>query len=80
MEGVIGSLLTVLLDGGRPMVAFLMLVVVMLVLDRSRMVRNIERREERIDAILDQYHKGNLTLVDALNSIKLLLYEIRTKL
>lgn len=62
------------------MVALLMLVIVLLIFDRTRLTKSIERREERIDAILDQYHKGNLTLVDALNSIKLLLYEIRTKL
>lgn len=40
----------------------------------------IAAKEEKIDKIMNDYQQGNLTLTEALNSLKLVLYEIKGKI
>jgi len=48
--------------------------------ERKKLLKEIEKKDKRIDGIIDDYHKGNLTLTEALNSLKLVLYEIKGRL
>ena len=48
--------------------------------ERKKMLEDSKRKDERIDKIIDDYHKGNLTLTEALNSLKIVLYEIKSKI
>lgn len=70
-----------LLSGGGPsaVIAILVLVIVHLILERRRLVAEIAKKDEKMDRIVDDYHKGNLTLAEALNSLKSVLYEIKGK-
>lgn len=56
------------------------MIIAMLLLDRHRLVKDNSRKDEKIERIVDDYYKGNLTLTEALNSLKTVLYEIRLKL
>lgn len=48
--------------------------------ERNRLVKLLEKKDDKIDQIIDDYHKGNITLADALTSLKLVLFEIKSKL
>ena len=38
------------------------------------------KKDEKIEKIFDDYHKGNLTMVETLNGLKMVLVEIKAKI
>lgn len=81
MDNLVENLLKALLAGGQSaVIALLILIIVGLLVDRFRLVKDVSRKDEKIEKIVDDYYKGNLTLTEALNSLKTVLYEIRLKL
>lgn len=81
MDSVIENLLLALLAGGpTAIIAVLVMAIIMLVMERRRLLKKLDKNEEKIDKIIDDYYKGNMTLSEALNSLKLVLYEIKGKL
>ena len=83
MDGVIGSILSILTSGksGAEILPVIMgLIIWHLLVERKRLVEEIQKKDDKIDKIIDDYYKGNLTLTEALNSLKLVLWEIRGKL
>ena len=81
MDTIIEKLLEALLGGG-PMaiIAVLMIVIGALVMERKRLLKEIEKKDDKIDKIIDDYYKGNMTISEAFNSLKLVLFEIKGKL
>ena len=69
--------MTQILHGGPEMIAVLAFVIFLLLLDRKRLTNEITKKDERLGKIVDEYYKGNITLAEALNSLKLVLYEIK---
>ena len=67
-------------DGAQGVVFVLLFVVAGLVWHIVRLGKTIERKDERIEKIIDDYHKGNTTLAEAFNQLRLVLVEIRAKL
>lgn len=51
-----------------------------LLIERKQLMADNKKKEEKIDKIVDDYYRGNLTLTEALNSLKLVLYEIKGRL
>ncbi len=82
MEGVIGSILTILTSGNGTQALPVVLGVIIwhLLGENKKLKSEIEKKDERIDKIVDDYHRGNLTLTEALNSLKLVLFEIKGKI
>jgi hypothetical protein len=80
MENVIGNLISVLLQGGPEVVAVLLLFILLLLFDRKRLIAEVSKKDARIEKIVDEYHNGNLTLTDAMNSLRMVLFELRSKL
>lgn len=81
METIFEKLIGALLGGGpQAIIAILLLVITVLILERRRLIKDIEKKDDRIDKIVDDYHKGNLTLSEALNSLKIVLYEIKSRI
>jgi hypothetical protein len=81
LESLIEKLVGALLGGGpQAIIAILLLVITWLVVERRRLIKEIERKDDRIDKIVDDYHKGNMSLAEALNSLKLVLYEVKSKI
>ena len=51
-----------------------------LLTERKKLVEENKKKDEKIDKIIEDYYKGNLTLTEALNSLKLVLYEIKARI
>lgn len=80
MDSLIQPLITILSHGGPEVVAVLILAIALLLMDRKRLQTDLYKKEERIDKIVDDYHKGNITLAEALNSLKYVLVEVRSRI
>jgi hypothetical protein len=81
LESLIEKLIGALLGGGpQAIIAILLLFITILILERRRLLKEMEKKDERINGIVDDYHKGNMTLAEALHSLKLVLYEVKAKI
>jgi hypothetical protein len=66
--------------GSKPIILILLLVIGGLIWQLRRLMAQIERKDDKIEKIVDDYHKGNMTLTEALNQLKMCLWEIRARL
>lgn len=66
--------------GFKGIIALLLIIIGCLLWDRKHLQENLEKKEEKIEEILDNYYKGNMTLSEALSGLKILLAEIKSKL
>jgi hypothetical protein len=80
MDSTLATLVAPLLNGGPAVIAGLILFIIALLWDRRRLQAEIKEKEAKIDKIVDDYHKGNLTIAEAMNSLKYVLAEIKGKL
>jgi F0F1-type ATP synthase membrane subunit b/b' len=81
MEGILQTLLTALLAGGPgAIIAILVGIIAFLMWERKKLVEAIDKKEEKIEKIIDDYYKGYLTLTEALNGLKMVLMEMKGKL
>lgn len=81
MESLVGNLLSVVLSGGPHAIsACLFLFIIMLLFDRKRLLDTIAKKDARIDGVVTDYYKGNLTLAEAMTSLKNVLFELKMKI
>lgn len=92
MEGIVKTLIPFLVDGGSAaVIAVLVLVIGFLVWDRIQLLKRLsESLKQTLDAkeaekqvileIIEKYHQGNLTMVQAINEIKVVLAAIQGRL
>ena len=83
MDDIISTLLKLLTEGksAADVLPIVMGVIIMFLLnERKALQAENKKKEEKIDKIVDDYYRGNLTLTEALNSLKLVLFEIKGKL
>jgi hypothetical protein len=81
LESLIEKILGIILNGGpTALIAVLVMIIIFLWFERKRLLHELEKKDDKIDRIIDDYSKGNVTLGEALNSLKLVLYEIKGKL
>lgn len=80
MDNVIGNLIAVLLQGGPEVVAVLLLFIMLLLFDRKRLLNELNKKDLRIEKIVDDYHTASITLAEALNALKMVLYELKSRL
>ncbi len=52
----------------------------MLLLDRRRLTAEISRKDEKIEKIVEDYNKGNMTITQALAVLREVLVEIKGRL
>jgi len=79
MDVFLVPLLTILSTNNIPLAAALLFCVLVIV-DRRRILQDYRRREDRIDHIVDEALKGQVTVASALEALKSVLFEIRGKL
>ncbi len=88
MEDLIVAMIGGLVAGGpQAIIIGLVLFILLLVFDRKRMLRDLDKKDEliakkddKIDKIIEDYYKGNMTLADALNQLRLVLYDIKSRI
>jgi hypothetical protein len=80
MSDAISTLIEHLLKGGPEVLAGLTLFIMALLWDRKRLIQEIKDKEVKLDRIVEDYHKGNLTIAEAMYSLKLVLSEIKGRL
>lgn len=78
---ILGKVFDYIVSGGfKGIIALLVCFIALLIWDRKHLQENLEKKEEKIEEILDNYYRSNITLGDALNGLKILLAEIKAKL
>lgn len=81
MDTLIEKLLGAAIAGGPgAVIAILLVIILLLWFERRRLLEEIEKKDDKIDRIIEDYTKGNVTLSEALNSLKFVLYEIKGRL
>lgn len=45
-----------------------------------RLMKQLEKKDEKIYKIIDDYSKNNITITEALNGLKMVLIEIKSKI
>lgn len=81
MDAAIQLLVTITQSGGpAALIAVLILIIGFLFYERTRLLKEVEKKDEKLEKIIDDYYKGNMTISEAFNSLKLVLYEIKGKL
>lgn len=81
MSGVIEPLIQRVFSGGpEAIIAVLMLGITLLLFERKRLLDQLAKKEEKMEKIVDDYYRGNITLSEALNNLKGVLYEIKGKI
>jgi hypothetical protein len=66
--------------GSEAIISILLLFIILLLWERKKTQELLEKKDERLEGIIDDYHDGNITLADALNSLKQVLFEIKGKI
>lgn len=75
-QEIVNSLVS---GGPHAIVIILTFAVFGLLYERSHLTKTIAEKDKKMDKIIDDYYKGNLSLAEALNSLKSVLYEIKAK-
>ncbi len=81
VENITLDILKHIFDGGpKAIVAILLGIIGVMYFEIRRLRSELQKKDERIDQIVDDYYKGNVTLTEALNSLKLVLFEVKARL
>lgn len=73
--------LTHLFNGGsEAVITILVCIIAFLLWEIKRLRENEKSREEKLDKIVDDYHKGNLTIAEAMNSLRYVLAEVKGRI
>lgn len=81
MGSIIDSLITALVDGGNDSLIIILLgIIAALGWYCFRLMKQLEKKDEKIYKIIDDYSKNNITITEALNGLKMVLIEIKAKI
>lgn len=80
MDNILGMLVAAVLHGGPETIAVLILIIILLLFHIRHLTRELAKKDERLAKIVDDYYQGNITLAEALNSLRLVLYEIKIQI
>lgn len=81
MEDIIKSVVELIAKGGDgALTAVLLGMIGLLAWYCWRLTKQLEKKDEKIYKILDDYSKNNITITEAMNGLKMVLIEIKAKL
>lgn len=81
MDDIAKMMLEAVQNGGPNAIIMLLLAFIgILIWDRKRLVAEIEKKDTKLEKIIDDYYRGHLTITEALNGLKVVLAEIKGKL
>lgn len=75
------KLISTVLDGSyQSVIAILLLVIGFLIYDRMNMYKNIQIQNDKFEKVINDYYDVMVKINDTMNSLKLVLQEIKSKL
>jgi len=81
MDAILTKLLDFILQGGpSAIIAIFLLVTVGLLYDRKNIISQIEKKDVKIDKIINDYYTGTINLTETMGNIRIVLLEIKNKL
>ncbi len=83
MDAIITSVMGILAQGKNNLEIIpiiLGLIIWHLLEERKKLMADNQKKDEKIDEIIEGYHKGNMTLTEALNALRIVLYEIKARI
>lgn len=88
MEDFFATAIKALVTGGPEAIIFgLVMVIVLILMDRQRLIAAlskkddlISKKDEKIDQIVEDYYRGNMTLADALTQLRNVLTDIKSRI
>lgn len=80
LSGVVDIISGIINGGPHAIMIILLLVIVGLIWDRKRLIDDVKKKDDKVEKIVNDYYEGNLTLAGALDSLKSVLYEIKSKI
>jgi hypothetical protein len=76
----IDQLLQIILTGGaESLIPLLLLAIILLIYERMRLVKKVDEQSRRIDRMVEDYYRSHISLTEALTSLRIVLYEIKSK-
>ena len=81
MGEIIQSVVQMIAKGDiNALVTLLLAIIIVLGWYCFRMMKQLEKKDDKIYKIIDDYSKNNITITEALNGLKTVLIEIKAKL
>jgi Tfp pilus assembly protein PilO len=80
ISSIIEIVNSLLMGGPHAIVVILTIAMVALLFDRKRLMNELERKETKLDEMVESYQKSTLALAESLNALKVVLAEIRGSL
>jgi len=81
MEDLFKSIVSLIAKGdGSSLTAVLLGIIIALGWWVFRQAKQLEKKDEKIYKIIDDYSKNNITITEAMNGLKMVLIEIKAKL
>ena len=74
----VSNVIGILAAGGpHAVIAILVFIIVGMARDRRRLTAELTKRDDKLDKIVEDYFHGNMTLSEALGSLRIVLAEIK---
>lgn len=81
MDPLFLPILNLVLSGGtHAIIAILAIIILLQLYDRRRLIADIAHKDEVIEKNTDNYHNDTMKLTEAINALKFLLLEMRTRI
>lgn len=75
------NFIQILISGDpKSIILLLIITIVMLLFDRNRLLKNNIEKDKKLEKVIEDYYLSNLKLAEALNNIKNILSDIKTRL
>ena len=80
LNSLVGIASTITQGGPHAVIAILCVIIMYLFWQLVDLRKEVQGKDSKIYKLIDDYHTGNITLTEALTSLKLVLYEIKGRI
>lgn len=75
------NFIQILISGDpKSIILLLIITIIMLLFDRNRLLKSNIEKDKKLEKVIEDYYLSNLKLAEALNNIKNILSDIKTRL
>lgn len=81
MDHIIDLIIKFVSDGGQGVIVGILLgIIAHLYHERNEVIKEVKEKDEKIQKLIEENHKGTLAVTEALHGIRLVLAEIKGKI